>query len=102
MGSLPLIASNLDAEPTPDALRAMQRSLDGVPERWRHADLAWWPAMAGIAAQQLQLRRNRWRSRHECPRNGDVSFLHTLAVFSILRALKRSRDAAAGPVAPKN
>jgi hypothetical protein len=24
---------NLDAEPTPDALRAMQRLLDGVPER---------------------------------------------------------------------
>jgi hypothetical protein len=28
---------NLDAEPTPDALRAMQRLLDGVPERWRVA-----------------------------------------------------------------
>jgi hypothetical protein len=34
---------NLDAEQTPDALRAMQRLLDGVPERWRDADLAWWP-----------------------------------------------------------
>jgi hypothetical protein len=34
---------NLDAEPTPDALRAMQRLLDGVPERWRDAEVAWWP-----------------------------------------------------------
>jgi hypothetical protein len=31
---------NLDAEPTPDAVEAMQRLLDGVPERWRDADLA--------------------------------------------------------------
>jgi hypothetical protein len=35
-----------DAEPTPDAVAAMQRLLDGVPERWRDADLAWWPASA--------------------------------------------------------
>jgi hypothetical protein len=34
---------NLDAEPTPDALRAMQRLLDGVPERWRDAEVGWWP-----------------------------------------------------------
>jgi hypothetical protein len=25
---------------------AMQRLLDGMPERWRDADLAWWPACA--------------------------------------------------------
>jgi hypothetical protein len=37
---------NLDAEPTPDGLRALQRLLDGVPERWRDADLAWWPTSA--------------------------------------------------------
>jgi hypothetical protein len=37
---------NLDAEPTPDALRAMQRLLDGVPERWRGAEVAWWPNSA--------------------------------------------------------
>jgi hypothetical protein len=37
---------NLDAEPTPGALRAMQRLLDGVPERWRDAEVAWWPARA--------------------------------------------------------
>jgi hypothetical protein len=36
---------NLDAEPTPDAVRAMQRLLDGVPERWRDAEVAWWPAI---------------------------------------------------------
>jgi AcrR family transcriptional regulator len=37
---------NLDAEPTPDGLRALQRLLDGVPERWRDAEMAWWPACA--------------------------------------------------------
>jgi hypothetical protein len=34
---------DLDAEPTLGALRAMQRLLDGVPERWRDAEVAWWP-----------------------------------------------------------
>ena len=28
------------------AVEAMQRLLDGVPERWRDTDLAWWPASA--------------------------------------------------------
>jgi hypothetical protein len=37
---------NIDNEPTPHAIDAMQRLLDGVPERWRDADLAWWPAAA--------------------------------------------------------
>jgi hypothetical protein len=37
---------NMEAEPTPDAVRAMQRLLDGVPERWRDAEVAWWPASA--------------------------------------------------------
>ena len=31
---------NVEAEPTPDAVEALQRLLDGVPERWRDADLA--------------------------------------------------------------
>jgi hypothetical protein len=37
---------SIDGEPTPDGLKAMQRLLDCVPERWRDADLAWWPASA--------------------------------------------------------
>jgi hypothetical protein len=37
---------DIDNEPTPHALDALQRLLDGVPERWRDADLAWWPACA--------------------------------------------------------
>jgi hypothetical protein len=37
---------NIEAEPTPDAVEAMQRLLDGVPERWRDAEMAWWPASA--------------------------------------------------------
>jgi hypothetical protein len=32
---------SIDAEPTPDGIEAMQQLLDGVPERWRDADLAW-------------------------------------------------------------
>jgi hypothetical protein len=36
----------IENEPTPLAVEAMQRLLDGVPERWRDADLAWWPARA--------------------------------------------------------
>jgi hypothetical protein len=31
---------SIDAEPTPDGIEAMQQLLDGVPERWRDADLA--------------------------------------------------------------
>ena len=34
---------DIDNEPTPHAVEALQRLLDGVPERWRDADLAWWP-----------------------------------------------------------
>ena len=37
---------NFYAEPTPDAVEAMQRLLDGVPPRWRDAEVAWWPASA--------------------------------------------------------
>jgi hypothetical protein len=37
---------NIETEPTPDAVAAMQRLLDGVPERWRDADLGWWPTSA--------------------------------------------------------
>jgi hypothetical protein len=37
---------NIEAEPTPDAVSAMQRLLDGVPERWRDAEVAWWPSSA--------------------------------------------------------
>jgi hypothetical protein len=37
---------NMEAEPTPDAVSAMQRLLDGVPERWRDAEVAWWPISA--------------------------------------------------------
>ena len=37
---------DIDNEPTPHALDASQRLLDGVPERWRDADMAWWPATA--------------------------------------------------------
>ena len=29
---------SIDAEPTPDGVQAMQRLIDGVPERWRDAD----------------------------------------------------------------
>jgi hypothetical protein len=38
----------LDAGPTEANVVAMQRLLDGVPERWRDAHLAsvWWPATA--------------------------------------------------------
>ena len=36
----------IENEPTPDAIDAMQRLLDGVPERWRDAKVAWWPATA--------------------------------------------------------
>jgi hypothetical protein len=42
-GFLAAHSINIEAEPDPDALKAMQRLLDGVPERWRDADLAWWP-----------------------------------------------------------
>ena len=45
-GFLAAHSINIEAEPTPDAVEAMQRLLDGVPERWRDADLAWWPACA--------------------------------------------------------
>jgi hypothetical protein len=45
-GFLAAHSINIEAEPTPDAVEAMQRLLDGVPERWRDADLAWWPAAA--------------------------------------------------------
>jgi hypothetical protein len=38
--------SRIDTEPTPDGVEAMQRLLDGVPERWRDAEMAWWPASA--------------------------------------------------------
>jgi hypothetical protein len=64
---------SIDSEPTPDAVDAMQRLLDGVPERWRGA--AWWPTSAidmwtkpeprrvpTIAC--LQPQRHRLRSRH--------------------------------------
>jgi hypothetical protein len=37
---------NIETEPAPDAVAAMQRLLDGVPERWRDAEVAWWPASA--------------------------------------------------------
>ena len=37
---------SIDTEPTPDGVEAMQRLLDGVPERWRDADQAWWPSSA--------------------------------------------------------
>ena len=37
---------NMEAKPTPDAVSAMQRLLDDVPERWRDAEVAWWPASA--------------------------------------------------------
>jgi hypothetical protein len=37
---------NMDAEPIPGAVEAMQRLLDGVPERWRDAEVAWWPTSA--------------------------------------------------------
>ena len=43
-GFLAAHSINIEAEPAPDALKAMQRLLDGVPERWRDADVAWWPA----------------------------------------------------------
>jgi len=33
----------IENEPKPHAVEAMQRLLDRVPERWRDADLAWWP-----------------------------------------------------------
>jgi hypothetical protein len=39
-GFLAAHSINIEAEPTPDAVEAMQRLLDGVPERWRDADLA--------------------------------------------------------------
>jgi hypothetical protein len=45
-GFLAAHSINIEAEPTPDAVEAMQRLLDSVPERWRDADLAWWPASA--------------------------------------------------------
>jgi hypothetical protein len=45
-GFLAAHSINIEAEPTPDAVEAMQRLLDGVPERWRDADLAWSPACA--------------------------------------------------------
>jgi hypothetical protein len=45
-GFLAAHSINIEAEPIPDAVEAMQRLLDGVPERWRDADLAWWPACA--------------------------------------------------------
>ena len=45
-GFLAAHSINIEAEPAPDAVEAMQRLLDGVPERWRDADLAWWPACA--------------------------------------------------------
>jgi hypothetical protein len=44
MGFLAAHSINIEAEPTPDAAEAMQRLLDGVPERWRDAEVAWWPA----------------------------------------------------------
>jgi hypothetical protein len=37
---------SFEPEPTPDADAAMQQLLDGVPERWRDAAVAWWPASA--------------------------------------------------------
>jgi hypothetical protein len=37
---------NIETEPTPDAIAAMQRLLDGVPEHWRDANVAWWPTSA--------------------------------------------------------
>jgi hypothetical protein len=37
---------DLGGGPTPEAVAAMQQLLDGVPERWRDADLAWWPTSA--------------------------------------------------------
>ena len=43
-GFLAAHSINIEADPTSDAVAAMQRLLDGVPERWRDADLAWWPA----------------------------------------------------------
>jgi hypothetical protein len=45
-GFLAAHSINIEAEPTPDAISAMQRLLDGVPERWRDAEVAWWPASA--------------------------------------------------------
>jgi hypothetical protein len=39
-------STDLDNEPTPHALDVMQRLLNGVPERWRDADVAWWPNSA--------------------------------------------------------
>ena len=45
-GFLAAHSINIEAEPTPDAVEALQRLLDGVPERWRDADLAWWPTSA--------------------------------------------------------
>ena len=37
---------SIDCDPTPDGVEAMQRLLDGVPERWRDATMAWWPRSA--------------------------------------------------------
>ena len=53
---------NLDAEPPPDALRAMQRLLDGVPERWRDAEVAWWPNSANEmwGPEPTKTPRSRW------------------------------------------
>jgi len=45
-GFLAAHSINIEADPTSDAVEAMQRLLDGVPERWRDADLAWWPNSA--------------------------------------------------------
>jgi hypothetical protein len=40
VGFLAAHSVHLDAEPTPEAVEAMQGLLDGVPERWRDADMA--------------------------------------------------------------
>ena len=45
-GFLAAHSINIEAAPTPDAVEAMQRLLDGVPERWRDAEVAWWPTTA--------------------------------------------------------
>jgi hypothetical protein len=36
----------IENEPKPHAVEAMQRLLDRVRERWRDAEVAWWPASA--------------------------------------------------------
>jgi hypothetical protein len=66
-GFLAAHSINIEAEPDPDALKAMQRLLDGVPERWRDAEVAWWPASANEMWGPEPTKTPRSRGRGPAP-----------------------------------